>query len=655
MPAVGLNLIEIWALRICGMPGLVRGFAFSIMVVEQTSNDINLEQLNRFVSQDNVVVLKWNTDLILELDALVEKRRLFEAVLVDCSEFGFFFPAELLVDGCRQINHFLELSGALIFLTEDKALAVVRETLMGSLSFHVFNSHAELFDYSPPLARQVKNVLSGVPEQSEENTDLSRQVMMSSVPVLTANGIKMKGAISTVSRNNCVLAAVDNYTPIGTISQRLTSQSKLSHDEFLHELKELEKSKAIYPVMSKIPFLVSCFRQQTPFSLKEYLCAAKLVTEDQIDSMNFEIQNMPVKDRLTLGPFAVKKGFLSARQLEIAMQDQAFYGQSGESNRVKLVKNTSEETQVQSLVGHLGTTDPSNLLQNLATNRETGVLSVEYRDMHFRALFELGKLTHGKVGKVQGNKAIAEFASAWKDGIFVFIHRTPPVDLIKEECKVTKQLDKLLLDAALGKDNTDVVLNKLPKALHSMLEKIPDEEGLLDCGELVDPAEETPLTEAEVDLMKRIHGTLDGLTTLNAVLRDLGTVTTAELARAVGLLLHYELAEVPAVDISVPLLKFKLLTKCVAEKINAERSTAYLRLSLRDGIGFSQRARVFALTPTGDVGIDMAAARQAQTSLTNVIQDLENWQIKYIEYVSQDIAREDLLELIQKIHGEQSD
>ena len=238
---------------------------------------------------------------------------------------------------------------------------------------------------------------------------------------------------------------------------------------------------------------------------------------------------------------------------------------------------------------------------------------------------------------------------------FVFIHRTPPPDLIKDECKVTKQLDKLLLDAALGKDNTDVVLNKLPKGLHSMLEKIPDEEGLLACGELVDPAEETPLTEAEVDLMKRIYAILDGLTTLNAVLRDLGTVTTAELARAVGLLLHYELAEVPAVDISVPLLKFKLLTKCVAEKINAERSTAYLRLSLRDGIGFSQRARVFALTPTGDVGIDMAAARQAQTSLTNVIQDLENWQIKYIEYVSQDIAREDLLELIQKIHGEQPD
>ena len=627
------------------------------MVLEEShtiTSEINLEQLNRFVSQDNVVVLKWNPDLILELDALVERRRLFDAVLVDCTECGFLFPAELLVNGCQNINHFLELNGAIIFLQQDKAFAVVRETLMGSLSFHVFNTHAELFDYSPPLARQVQNVLTGDPEDMEESTDLSRQVLMSTVPVLTTLGIKMKGAIGEVARRNCVLAAVDNYTPLGTISQRLTSQARISHDELLLELKELEKAKAIFPMFSKIPFLVSCFRQQTPFSLKEYLCSAKLITEDQIDSLTYELQNTSVKERLTLGPFAVKKGLLTARQLEVAMQDQAFYGQAGESNRVKMVKNTSEETQVQSLVGHLGTTDPSNLLQNLSTNRETGVLSVEYRDLHFRAQFDLGKLTHAKVGKVQGNRAVAEFASAWKDGIFVFIHRTPPADLTKDVCKVTKPLDKLLLDAALSKDNTDVVLNKLPKGIQSVLEKITDDDDLLNCGELVDPVEEEiALTASEVELMKRTHALMDGLTTLNAIIRYLGDVTTSELARAVGLLLHYELVDIPAVDISVPLTKFKLLTKCVAERINAERSTAYLRLSLRDGIGFSQRARVFALTPNGDVGIDMAAARQAQTSLTNVIADLENWQIKYIEYVSQDIPREELLALIQRIHGEQ--
>jgi hypothetical protein len=625
------------------------------MVVEHTqSTEIDLDQLNKFVSQDNVVVLKWSTELTLELDALVERRRLFDAVLVDCTECGYLFPCELLVDGCRNINHYLELNGALVFLQADKAVAVVRQTLMGSLSFHIFNSHAELFDFSPPLAMQAQNVLSGEVEKKDESTDLSRQVLMSSVPVLTTHGIKLKGSISEPARRNCVLAAVDNYTPLGTISHRLTSQGKLSDDELLNQLRALEKEKAIFPLFSKIPFLVNCFRQQTHFGLKEYLSSAKLISDDQIDSMIYELQNMPVKDRLTLGPFAVKKGFISARQLEIAMQDQAFYGQAGENDQVKHVKTTSEETQVQSLVGHLGSTDPSNLLQNLATNRETGVLSVEHRDLHFRAQFDVGKVTHAKLGKVEGNRAVAEFASAWKDGIFVFIHRTPPADLAKDSSKVTKPLDKLLLDAALAMDNTDVVLKKLPKGIHSVLEKVADEDNLLNCGELVDPAdeEEYPLTDAEVELMKRVHGMLDGLTTLSNAIRYLGDVTTAELTRAVGLLMHYQLADVPAVDISVPLTKFKLLTKCVSEKITAERSTAYLRLALRDGIGFSQRARVFALTPNGDVGIDMAAAKQAQTSLTNVISDLENWQIKYIEFVSQDIAREDLLELIQRIHGD---
>jgi hypothetical protein len=624
------------------------------MSIEQTqSTEINLETLHRFIAQDNFIVLNWSPDVLSELDALAEKRELFDAVLIDCSELGFLFPTDLLIDGCLQINQLLKLNGALIFLCPTKAFAVVRESLTGSLSFHIFNSNAELFDYSPRLAGKVQEVLAGGPEAMEESTDLARQVLLSTIPVLTILGISMKGSINAASPQNCVLAAIDNYTPLGTISQKLTSQNRISHEDLIRELKELEKAKAINPIFHKIPFLVSCFRQKIPFSLKEYLCSAKLISEDQLDTLTLELQSTPLKERLSLGIFAVKKGLLSARQLEIAVQDQAFYGQSGEPSRLKTIKTTGEENQVQSLVGHLGTTDPSNLLQNLATNRETGVLSVEHHDSVFRAHFELGKLNFAKIGKVQGNRAVSEFAAAWKDGIFVFIRRTPPTDLIKDECKVTKPLDKLLLDAALSQDNTDVVLRQLPKGIHSLLEKCPDDEKHLEGGCLIDPVDETPLTALDIELMKRIHGMLDGLSTLRAVTSYLGDVTTAELARSVGLLLHYELVSIPSADISVPLMKFKALTKWITEKIDSERSTAYLRLALRDGIGFSQRARVFALSQNGDIGIDMAAARQAQTSLTNVIQDLENWQVKYIEYASQDIKREELLELIQKIHGEE--
>jgi hypothetical protein len=98
------------------------------------------------------------------------------------------------------------------------------------------------------------------------------------------------------------------------------------------------------------------------------------------------------------------------------------------------------------------------------------VLSVEFRDMQFRALFDTGKISHAKLGKLLGNAAVIEFASVWKQGIFVFIQRTPPADLSKDNCKVSKALDKLLLDAALAADNTEVTWKKLPKGAESVLE-----------------------------------------------------------------------------------------------------------------------------------------------------------------------------------------
>ncbi len=90
----------------------------------------------------------------------------------------------------------------------------------------------------------------------------------------------------------------------------------------------------------------------------------------------------------------------------------------------KVLKRSSDDTQVQALVGHLGNTEASNLLQNIAQNRDTGVLSVEYRDLAFKAHYDMGKITHAKVGKIEGNKAIVEFCSAWKDGIFRFYQTT---------------------------------------------------------------------------------------------------------------------------------------------------------------------------------------------------------------------------------------
>ena len=58
-------------------------------------------------------------------------------------------------------------------------------------------------------------------------------------------------------------------------------------------MKALEQSKAIYPIFHKVPFLVDCFRNQTPFSLKEYLLAGKLLTQDQIDELYYDCKAHP--------------------------------------------------------------------------------------------------------------------------------------------------------------------------------------------------------------------------------------------------------------------------------------------------------------------------------------------------------------------------
>jgi hypothetical protein len=614
------------------------------------SSEVITERLGKLVAQENVVVLKYSPDLLAELSGLAESKHLFDAVLIDATVCGYLFTAETLIEASRVAQNLLEIQGALLFLKSDKAVAIVRDSLMGALSMHVFDNHAELFDYSATLARHVQTALGRETMLLEESTDLARQVLMSSVPVLTSVGIKLKAGMDQPRKRNAVIAAIDNYSPLSTICHRLASQGRATSDEVIEELKALEQSKAIYPVFSKVPFLVNCFRNQTPFSLKDYMLASRLVTNDQMDEMLYELQSMPIRERVTLGPLAVKKQFINTRQLEIVLQDQAFYGQSGDSDEVRLVKASGEDTQVQSLVGHLGTTDPSNLLQNLATNRETGVLSVEYKDKQFRAQFETGKITHAKVSKVGGNNAVIEFASAWKEGIFVFIQRTPPPDLQKDTAKVTKALDKLLLDAALAQDNTDVILKKLPKGIDSVLEKVDDEEELLEKGAFEDPQEKTPLSEKEVALIRRVYGALDGLTSLTTVIRYMGDVTTFEAARAVDILLHYGLATIPAVDLSTPLEKFQMLIAAVSEKIGGDLTSAFLRLSLRDSIGYSGRARVFALGGGGEVGVDMAAARQAQTSLSVVVKDLENWQVKYIEYVSQELDRDTLLGLIREIH-----
>jgi hypothetical protein len=599
------------------------------------------------VMQENVVALSYSHDFLAELGGLSQSKRLFDLVIVDCIQSGFFFTADVFIQAGELAKNVLEVRGSLIFVKTDKAIAIVKESSVGALSFHCFETLSQIYEYSPSLARQIQQCLGNKTEIGEESTDLSEQVLMSAVPVMTTFGIKLKAGMDSTKRRNLVLACLDNYSPLSSIGKKLSG--KLSFDELLDELRLLEESGAIYPIFAKIPFLVHCFRNKQPFKLKDYLIEARLITDEQLDGLLFAMQDNQA-ERLSLGALCVQKGFLSSRQLEIALQDQAFYGQSGESEKVKVLVDADQESKVHSLVGHLGNTDPAGLMQSLATNRENGVLSVEHKDQQFRAVLDQGKITRAKQGKLKGNSAVIEFVSIWREGIFVFLERQAPADLADESCKVTKPLDKLLLDSALAQDNVDAVWNKLPRGAGTPLEKLDDTQQLLVSGNMVDPQEGQPLSSADVSQMQRMWKELDGLASVSQTIRKLGNVTTYEAATAVNRLLHYQLVKVPVVDLSAPLEKFQAICSTVASRIGVERGNALLRLSLQASVGYSAKARMFSIGSAGEIGVDLNLARAAGGSLTEVVKNLEDWQVKYIEYVSQELDKNTLRDIVYRVH-----
>ena len=606
-------------------------------------------RLAESVAHENVLVLKYGPQVLDELEGLLRGKRTFDVIIIDTTQAGFLFASEEMIAAATFARSLLEVQGAIVFVKHDKAAAFVKESPAGFLSFHLFESFSSVYDYSTSIAKHIQQAMGESIEIKRESTDLSEQILFTVIPVLTTFGIKLKSGVEGSRRRNLVLAAIDNYTPLNSVSQRLSEI--LAFSELLDELRGLEQIGAIYPIFPKIPFLVEEFRNGKTFKLKDYLLEARLITPEQLDDIIFAMQNTKGAQRLSLGAMCVAKGVLSARQLEICLQDQAFFGQQRGGEKKKRHIETTD-SHVQSLIGNLVSTDPAGVLQNLSSNRASGVLTVDYRDLSFRAVYEQGKLAHAKQAKLKGNAAVTEFVSVWKEGVFVFLERSAPADLATDDCKVTRPLDKLLLDSALASDNIEAVWKKLDKASKSVLEKLPDSQNLLNSGQLVDPQEQYALSDEEVNDMQRVWKAADGLSTIEDITKRLGDVKTLQTAMAVNRLLHYALVQLPKSDLATPLAKFRNIISLVSEKIGVDHSDALLRISLRESQGYSAVARSLIIGVACEIGVDMAAAKAASLSLSSIVKALEDWQVKYIEHVSQELDKVQLREIVFKVyHG----
>ncbi len=596
---------------------------------------------------ENIISLNWSQGLIEELALLGQKNCLFDVIVINVNKAGFLFPADLLLEAGRLVPKLLHPKGMLVFANNNRAVALIKESLAGDLSLQIFDHLFQLYDYSPFAAYCVQQVIN--PMHPMQKSDLEEQVLMSAIPVLTQMGIKLKASSESSLRCTQLLATIDNYTPLSSIGQHLVDSTKMTWEEVLAELGALEKLRAIFPVFARVSFLTHCFRHQIGFNLKEYLLSSGILTPGQLDDIDFVQQQD--NGKLDLGVQCVSSGYLSARQLEVMLKEVSFYGHNVQEIKPSVTDST--QSQDQSLVGHLGTTDPSGLLQILSTNRETGVLAVEQKDQLFRAVFNQGKITHASLRGITGNAAIQEFASAWREGAFVFAHREVPPDLALVENQVNKPLDKLLLDAALARDNFEVVLKKLPEGFKTVLEKLPDKEQLFSRKSIRDPRSskaDVILPDKSVQVMQRIWQVLGGLISLANAIKEMEDITTLEAITAVDRLLSLQLLTVPDNNCQQSLGKFRCVAAEIGKHIGQDRNIALLRLGLQTTQGYSAKSRIYTIGADAEVGIDLATARLTGILLTSLVRGLEDWQVKYVEYVSQEMDREILKQIIYPVH-----
>jgi hypothetical protein len=604
---------------------------------------------------ENITVLKYSLNLLDELNQLKQQKRSFDTIIVDTFENSFFFPAEILIESTSLAKDLLNLQGTLVFVGSDKATAIVRDSGLGHTSLLVFHNFSEVYDYSPSLVKNIENFLGTDSQILQDNTSLSEQILLSSTPVLTYFGIKLKANMDSSKNRNLLLAAIDNYTPLSTIVQRLSEH--MSFEESLDEIRSLDEIGAIYPIFAKIPFLVHSFRNQITFDLKNYLIETNMVNKERLEQLLADESNVRNKRHFSLGTLCVANDLISSRQLEIILQDLSYYGQPEKTPKNKNTSNTQDETKIKSLAGYLGNTDAAGILQSLCNNRETGILSVEYQSLHFRAIFSQGKLTHCNQGKLKGNEAIIEFVSTWREGVFAFIERQPPPELMGASYQINLPIDKLLLDAALASDIIESIWKKLPQGINSVLERVPDSEEILKNNNLEDLNDKTKLNESEINTMKCLYQEFDGLSSISATIKRLSDISTYKTAIAVNRLMAYNLVKVPDSDLYGHIGKFQQIVKNVENIIGIDQNVVFLRLSLQSSQGYSVKLRMFTIGLSGEIGFDLASARQAQCCLSDIAKLFHEWQSKYIDYISKELDKEELesvrLNILQDISSSQ--
>ena len=623
----------------------------------ESDKDVTLEQHEYYSTTQTFLTYSYRENLFAQLDRLVESGKTIDGLIIDLMQTGFSLPLEALVKFAQYAKRLLKPSGVLLFVKADGAMTLSKDDTSGALTLNVYDSPFGIFARHPLLADYVCATVSGIDRRRLRGggSTLATHILYNSIPVLNELGHTAKKEFSLPAPQNWVVQLIDDYSSVESIVRTLEGRNQLPSDETLRILQEMEGQKIIYPIFARIQFLSNCYHNRKRFRLGRYMVAAGILNESQLQELLEQQQEeaWSSKSKIYLGVLAVKNGYLNTRELEVLLDDQYLYGgynldrNKGETKPERALRT---ESMRDSMIGSLGAIEPSGLLQSLSTGQKTGLLSVENRDQTFTVAFNSGRATHARLNKLTGYEAMVEFLVDWTEGIFVFKDKAESPEL-DSSTELSNSLDKVLLDSALFQDQVNQVLGGLPSGRNTILERAWNFETLWS------KAQEKPLkyldeeTVAENDKKRIVELAMliDGLSTVDEVVRSYDSWTTHMIVRAIQMLLDNSLITIQQASLFRPLTVFQKITQEIQNVIGREDNKTILEASLHYVHGDSPASNRFNIDHEGRVSVNLSQVKRSGAPVSAVLLELRRWMEAYLAYCRRQADPQMIDDIVMKI------
>lgn len=601
----------------------------------------SLEEKNYFASTLSFLTYSYRETLFAELERLVESSKAFDGLIIDLMQTGFSLPLEALVKFSLYAKRLLKPQGVLLFVKADGAITLTKDDPGGGLTFNAYDSPFGIFARHPMLADYVCATVAGLDRRRLRGggSTLANHILFTSTPVLTEEGRRVKETFALPAPQSWVIQVIDDYSSVESMTRLLESRHHLPADETLRIMQELESAHLIYPIFSRIQFLANCYHNRKAFRLGRYMVAAGILTESQLQELleRQSEQGLGRGQKSYLGLLAVRAGYLNTRELEVLLDDQYLYG--GYHKKAEDDPNSRNiETMRDSMIGSLGAIDTAGLLQSFSTAKKTGLLTVENRDKALIVSFVNGKPTHARMNRLRGYDAIVEFLVSWTEGIFVFRDKSVSQEL-DDTCSLQHPLDRILLDSALFQDQVNQVLSTLPGGRNTILERVWNFETLwykLESRPLK-YLDESAVTESDKKAIVELVSLIDGLSTLDEVIKSFDKWPGHSIVKSVQLLLEHRLVNVQQASLFRPLSIFQRIVAELQKTIGRDDNKALLQASLHYVHGDSAASSRFHIDNEGRVSVNLSQVKSSGAPVSAVILELRRWMEAYLAYCRRQI------------------